>query len=225
MARAKTAAAPRRPDLVVPVRVGAAPELLRYAARSWAAHLPHDSLFVAGRWPGWLANAVFLDADPDAGTAGVLRAAVEDSAISDPFLFAGPGTVTLTPLGGDVPVMHGGPARDVEDQAETVARLAELGHPDPVVYENGLLLVDKAGALAALDAAQGLARPYVRTLYGNLAGLGGEPAGKAVVEYRGPRFPLDAPVLSVGTDAFRHGYVGAFLREAFPTPSPYELEV
>ncbi|MEU7093030.1 hypothetical protein [Kitasatospora aureofaciens] len=224
-ARSKPAAAPSRPDIVLSVRVGAVPEQLRYAVRSWAAHLPHGHLVVAGPSPSWLDNAYFLDADPEAGTAAVLRAAVEDRAVSDPFLFCGPDTFVMAQQDGAGPVLHGGPAREVEGMAETYARLAELGHPDPLSYEIGVpILFDKAAVLVALDAAAELERPYLRTLYGNLAGLGGEPAGDAVVEFRGPRFPQDAPLLSVGADAFVHGFVGVYVREAFPEPGPYELD-
>lgn len=223
MARTKAAPAlPPRPDLVVSVPAWAAPEQLRYAARSWAAHLPHSGLWVAGARPWWLTDAFFLHTEEE-GTVAVLRAAVEDPGISDPFLFTREDTVALTPLDGPVPVLHDGPARDVDGLEETVARLAELGHPEPMAYETGLLLVDKAAARVALEAAADLARPHVRTLYGNLAGIGGEPAGDSVIAYRAPGFPQDVPLLSVGADAFRHGFVGAFLREAFPDPGPYEL--
>ncbi|MEU0273202.1 hypothetical protein ABZ129_15340, partial [Streptomyces sp. NPDC006307] len=44
------------PDIVVPVREGAVNEQLRFALRSWAAHLPHGRVWLVGHRPRWAAN-------------------------------------------------------------------------------------------------------------------------------------------------------------------------
>lgn len=228
------------PDIVVPVREGAANELLRFALRSWAAHLPHRRVWVVGHRPLWLAGAGHIPT-VQAGskfqnTTGAVRAACEHPEISDPFLFANDDMFVMRPQADGMPVLHRGLVRDVEaytasigsteylrGMRETRALLAELGEPEPLSYELHVPMeVDKLGMLAALQYGAHLDVLHKRTLYGNLAGLGGAQVEDVKVAFRGPRFPRDGAFLSTMPDSFTNGHVGEFIREAFPGPSPYE---
>jgi hypothetical protein len=107
---------------------------------------------------------------------------------------------------------------------ETAALLADLGYPDPLSYELHVPLpVDKTGMLDALGLGRHLDVVHKRTLYGNLAGLGGQQIPDVKILHRGPRgYGPNSLFLSTMPDAFVNGHVGRFIRAAFPDPSPYE---
>ncbi|MDX3229577.1 hypothetical protein [Streptomyces sp. ME19-01-6] len=70
---------------------------------------------------------------------------------------------------------------------ETRDVLIELGHPDPLSYELHVPMpVQKSGMLAALEIARHLDVVHKRTLYGNLAGLGGDQTGDVKILHRAP---------------------------------------
>lgn len=227
------------PDIVVPVRQGAVNQELRYALRSWAAHLPHRRVWVIGYPPPWLQGVRCLPT-PQTGTKYVnttraVAAACRHPEISDPFVLANDDFFVMSPMPDGVPVLHRGPVREVEAyyasrgngaylQGLRATRdlLASLGHPDPVSYELHVpLTVHKAGMLRALDVGRHLPVLHKRTAYGNLAELGGEQIEDVKVLWRGPQIPA-GPFLSTMPDAFTNGMVGVHLRRAFPRPGPYE---
>lgn len=61
---------------------------------------------------------------------------------------------------------------------------------------------------------------HKRTLYGNVVGIGGWQAHDFKVKVGGGR---DWPFLSTSDASFRAQPVGAYIRERFPDPSPYEV--
>jgi hypothetical protein len=230
------------PDIVVPVREGAVNEPLRYALRSWAAHLPHGRVWLVGYRPRWAIGVEHIPTR-QAGrtkyenTTRAVRAACEHPEVSDTFLLANDDMFVMHYQDGGMPVLHRGPVRDVEayyaarasgaylrGMRETAALLAELGHPDPLSYELHVpMAVDKTGMLAALDAARHLTVVHKRTLYGNLAQVGGKQIPDVKILHRAPRdFGPASPYLSTMPDSFAAGAVGHFIRRAFPHPSPYE---
>ncbi|TDC29492.1 hypothetical protein E1211_25885 [Micromonospora sp. 15K316] len=228
------------PDIVVPVRVGAVNEQLRYALRSWAAHLPHRHVWVVGYQPPWLTGVRHLSTQ-QAGhtkyrnTTTAVRAVCEHPEVSDPFLLCNDDFFVMQPV-ERMPVLHRGPVAEVEryyatrgsgkylrGMRETRDLLAELGHSDPLSYELHVPLpVDKAGMLRALDAGRHLDVIHKRTMYGNLAALGGTRAADVKVLGRSGAFDRASPFLSTMVDSFARGAVGAFIRGRFPGPSPYE---
>lgn len=229
-------------DVVVPVREEPANESLRYALRSWAAHLPHRRVWTVGHRHRWLADEVghiptVQDGGKFANTTAAVRAACAHPDVSDPFVLADDDMFTMRPLPGGMPVLHRGLVVDVEryyeargpavylrGMRETRQLLEELGHPSPLSYELHVPLpVGKAGMVDALDRARYLGLPHKRTLYGVLAGIGGEQAEDVKVRHRAPRgYGPEDRFLSTMPDSFTNGHVGKFIRARFPEPSPYE---
>ncbi|WP_237310034.1 hypothetical protein [Streptomyces sp. AMCC400023] len=235
-------AAPPVLDIVVPVREEPANESLRYALRSWAAHLPHRRVWTVGHRHRWLTDEVghiptVQSGGKFANTDLGVRAACAHPEVSDPFLLADDDMFTMRPLPGGMPVLHRGLVVDVErhyeargsgvylrGMRETRALLAGLGHTAPLSYELHVpLAVGKATMLNALWRGRHLDVLHKRTLYGVIAGIGGEQVEDVKIRHRAPRGygPADT-FLSTMPDSFVHGHVGKFIRAAFPLPSPYE---
>lgn len=228
------------PDLVVPVRTGRANAQLRYALRSWAANLPHGRVWIVGYRPAWLANVEHIPTSQHgtkyANTTAAVRAACSHPDISSTFLLCNDDMFLMTPQPDGMPVLHRGRVADVETyyvgrasgryldgMRETRDLLVSLGHDDPLSYELHVPMpVDKSGMLKALDVGRDLAVCHKRTLYGNLAGLGGDQIRDVKVLRRSPGFDRASPYLSTMKDSFTNGAVGDFIRRAFPDPSPYE---
>ncbi|MFC4060250.1 hypothetical protein ACFOWE_18250 [Planomonospora corallina] len=228
------------PDLVVPVREGAVNEQLRYALRSWAAHLPHARVWIVGHRPPWAAGVGHIPTEQTgtkyANTTAAVRAACEHPDVAEEFLLANDDMFVMDAVAG-MPVLHRGLVDEVEPyyaargsdaylrgMRETRELLAELGHEDPLSYELHVPLpATKTGMLAALDAGRHLNVVHKRTLFGNLANLGGRRIADVKVMHRGPRFPRDSPFLSTMPDSFAHGQVGAYIRRRFPRPCRYEV--
>lgn len=229
-------------DVVVPVREEPANESLRYALRSWAAHLPHRRVWTVGHRHRWLADEAghiptVQDGGKFANTDTAVRAACEHPDVSDPFVLADDDMFTMRPLPGGMPVLHRGLVVDVEryyeqhgpavylrGMRETRGLLAGLGHTEPLSYELHVpLVVDKGLMLNALWRGRHLEVLHKRTLYGNLARLGGEQVEDVKIRHRAPRgFGPEDRFLSTMPDSFTNGHVGKFIRAGFPEPSPYE---
>ncbi|MFJ7586960.1 hypothetical protein ACIQZO_06110 [Streptomyces sp. NPDC097617] len=227
-------------DIVVPVREGAVNEQLRYALRSWAAHLPHGQVWVVGYRPAWAVGVQHLPTrqrgTKHENTTLAVRAACQHPDVSSRFLLANDDMFVMRPV-DEMPVLHRGPVRNVETyyaaraagdylrgMRETRDLLAELGHRDPLSYELHVPMpVDKAGMLDALDAARHLDAVHKRTLYGNLAQLGGAEIRDVKIMRRSPGgFSEDDVFLSTMPDCFAAGHVGAHIRRTFAEPGPYE---
>ncbi|MFF3096822.1 hypothetical protein [Streptomyces cyaneofuscatus] len=229
------------PDIVVPVREGAANEQLRYALRSWAAHLPHGRVWVVGHLPAWAVGVRHIRTRQTGtkyqNTTLAVRTACEHAAVSEEFLLANDDMFVMHPQPDGMPVLHRGPVRTVEAYyaarasgkylqglRETRDLLVELGHTDPLSYELHVPMpVVKSGMLSALDVGRHLDAVHKRTLYGVLAQLGGEEIRDVKIMHRAPRgYGPESPFLSTMPDSFAAGYVGRFIRQAFPTPCRYE---
>lgn len=227
------------PDIVVPVREGAVNQQLRYALRSWAAHLPHRRVWIVGYRPPWL-TGVWHIATRQTGTKYqnttlAVRAACEHRKVSSQFVLANDDMFVMRPF-AEMPVLHRGPVRDVERYyasrgsgqylrglRQTRDLLVQLGHEDPVSYELHVPLpVEKAGMLKALDVCRSLPVVHKRTAYGVLNQIGGEETQDVKVLHRGPRFDRASPFLSTMPDSFKHGQVGQHIRRSFPRACRYE---
>jgi hypothetical protein len=229
------------PDIVLPVRVGAANEQLRYALRSMAENLPHRRVWVVGHRLAWLRHVDHIPTEQDGSkyqnTTAAVRAACEHPGVSGRFLLANDDFFVMHPV-PVMPVLHRGPVREVEAYYATRASngylrgmrqtrdlLVQLGHPDPLSYELHVPLpVDKAQMLEALDvgARAGIDVLHKRTLYGGLAQIGGSRLVDVKVLNRSPRFPRSSVFLSTLPDSFANGQVGTFIRRRFPRPCRYE---
>ncbi|MFZ3595038.1 hypothetical protein [Streptomyces sp. BH104] len=228
------------PDLVVPVRTGETNPQLRYALRSWEAHLPHDRVWIVGYRPPWLRNVEHIESSQHGSkyqnTTAAVRAACEHPGVAETFLLCNDDMFVMRPQLHGMPVLHRGPVADVEElyvrrasgryldgMRATRQLLVDLGHADPLSYELHVPMpVDKSGMLKALDIGWHLDVVHKRTLYGNLAALGGEQIEDVKVLGRSPCFDEASPFLSTLPDAFVNGMVGKHIRGAFRSPSRYE---
>jgi hypothetical protein len=227
-------------DIVVPVRVGAANPQLRYALRSWAANLPHRQVWVVGYRPHWLRRVRHIPTQQTGSkyqnTTLAVRYACLHPDVSDRFLLCNDDMFVMAPQPGGMPVLHRGPVARVESyyaakasgkylrgMRQTRDLLRSLGYDNPLSYELHVPMpVDKAGMLQALDAGRRLDVVHKRTLYGNLAGLGGKEIRDVKILNRSPRFDRSSPFLSTMPDSFANGHVGAHIRLTFPQPCVYE---
>ncbi|PSK57992.1 hypothetical protein B0E38_01837 [Streptomyces sp. 111WW2] len=228
------------PDLVVPVREGAVNEQLRYALRSWAAHLPHRHVWLIGHRPQWAVNVKHIPTrqvgTKYVNTTVAMRAACEHPDVSDPFLWCNDDMFVMHTV-DTMPVLHRGPVREVEAYYEartsgaylrgmyqTRALLETLGHDDPLSYELHVPMpVGKKGMLDALAAGRHLPVLHKRTLYGNLAELGGSEVRDVKILHRRPQGYDEASVwLSTMPDSFTNGSVGMFIRRSFRGACRYE---
>lgn len=238
-------------DIVFPVRPGDANEELRYSLRSICANLPHRRVWLAGHRPPWVADSVGWIPTrqvPGAKWANARKnrlAAARHPDVADRFVLFNDDMFVISPLPGGVPVLHRGPVAEVaagyrrrgihvgsgglgeyvRGMLDTAAWLQARGVADPVSYELHLPMpMPKVGLADAIVGARaaGLAMPHIRTIVGNLQGLGGERARDVKITDR-RTVPGDGDRFVSTTDGtFANGAVGAWLRERFPDPCRYE---
>ncbi|MGW1352836.1 hypothetical protein ACWCQE_26740 [Streptomyces sp. NPDC002409] len=229
-------------DIVVPVREGAANRELRYALRSWCAHLPHRQVWLVGYRPPWAAGVQHIPTRQTGSTkykntTTAVRAALDHPGVSNKFILCNDDFFVMAPQPAELPVYHRGPVRDVEAYyatrgngsylrglRETRDLLVELGHPDPLSYELHVPMpVMKEGMREALDKGRHLDVLHKRSFYGVLAQLGGECMADVKILTRAPRtFDKTLPFLSTMPDSFANGAVGQHIRRMFPEPCQYE---
>ncbi|MDH6189123.1 hypothetical protein EES44_24280 [Streptomyces sp. ADI96-15] len=229
-------------DIVVPVRVGAANQQLRYALRSWTANIPHRHVWVVGYKPSWLRGVRHIPTRQSGtkyqNTTEAVRLACLNRQVSDVFLLCNDDFFVMQPQTAGVPALHRGPVSRVEAYyASRVQRpgrylrglrqtrdlLVSLGHDNPMSYELHVPLpVQKEGMLKTLDVCRRLDVVHKRTAYGVLNGIGGDQIRDVKVLNRSPRFDREGPFLSTMPDSFTHGHVGQYIRRAFPRACSYE---
>ncbi|MFF4791624.1 hypothetical protein ACFY2M_18130 [Streptomyces sp. NPDC001276] len=108
------------PDIVVPVRERAVSQELRYALRSWEAHLPHRRVWIIGYRPQWLGGVEYVPSQQAgrtkyANTTAAMRHACRRPEISDPFLWANDDFFFVMEKLDAMPVLHRGPVREIEE--------------------------------------------------------------------------------------------------------------
>lgn len=229
------------PDIVVPVREGAVNEQLRYALRSWAANLPHGQVWVIGHLPSWARGVRHLRTEQTGtkyqNTTLAVRVACEHPEVAEDFLLCNDDMFVMHRLPGGMPALHRGPVSKVEryyatrgngkylrGMQETRDLLVDLGYRDPLSYElHTPMPMTKAGMLDALDLGRDLDVVHKRTLYGNVAGVGGTEIRDVKILHRAPTgYGPNSRFLSTMPDSFGAGYVGAFIRRSFPERCRYE---
>lgn len=215
-------------------------EELRYSLRS-LRNLPHDRVWVFGGAPEWLRGAELVPVDQHASkyrvTTAAMRAACLHPRVSDPFALMNDDFFVMEPVAG-VPALNRGPVDVVaaeygrrigaspylEGMLATRDLLASLGCERPLSYELHVPLpVHKAEMLRALEVGQAAGIPVLhkRTLYGNLAGLGGETIADVKICGRRQCIPV-GPWLSTLDATFPRAH--PLLAHRFPRPSPFEPE-
>lgn len=224
-----------------PSRAGGEP--LRYSIRTVVTNLPQVTriVTVGHRW-SWLSrNVLHIDVPQLAKhrhTYACLQTALADDRISDQLVLFNDDFFVLEEL-AEVPVLHRGLVADriagyrrtgnntmLQRREQTRDILAALGVDEPLDYELHVPLpVDRVVMAEALERAD-LVRPDgmlpigKRTLYGNLAAIGGELAQDVKVNSGQAGLP-PGPFLSTASASWP-GKVGTEVRRRFRTPSPYE---
>lgn len=227
-------------DLVYVVRPGDDNPELRHSLRSVERNVPHSQVWIAGHLPGWLRGVRHLAVEQRPGekygnVTGILRAVARYG--PDDFVLFNDDFYAVEPVPGPPSPAHRGglaelaAARPVAGPYAQMLRatadvLLAAGYTDPLAYTLHVpMLMNRHVLRAALDLGAAAGRPQAlswRSVYGNLARLGGEWAPD--VKVHGDDSPIPAgPWLSTSDTSFRYCSVGRRLRKLFPTPSRYEL--
>lgn len=224
-------------DIVYVNRDGENLELL-YSLRS-IFYVEYDQVWVFGGRPSWLnTDKVKLvrrnqNGSPYRSTRGHIAAACNTKEVSDPFLLMNDDFFAMRPW--DTEVLNRGPLEDMlvkhenlktlwaKGLRETASMLDASGLDQKLSYDlHAPLIIQKKEMREALKWAEKsrIDGIHVRTLYGNLARLGGTQIEDPKLMRRSDPFPK-GPWLSSGDDTFR-STVEPVLRYTFPNPSIYE---
>lgn len=230
------------PDIVYPIRRGDHNEELRYSLRS-LSNLRHNRVWMVGHKPAFVNEKVNHWPRPQKAskyrnaTEGLVELTREiGSSLSRPFLLWNDDFYCMAPLRGKVPVLHMGPVEEVIERykrnrhmgaywrgmVSTFELMQKLGIREPLSYELHIPIpVYRRPLLEAWEKGKELEVLHIRTLYGNLAELGGTYMEDVKVYRDTPAKYEDWPWLSSNDDMtltpMRH-----YLQQRFPTPSPYE---
>lgn len=236
-------------DVVYLVRPGNRNEELRWSLRT-LVNLPHDRVWIVGHLPNWIDRhkVQYLRTEQyelkHANTLNNLATACDHSDISDRFVLMNDDFFVLQPV-DQLPVLHCGPVDEwIASRSDTSYRLRAIRTRDLLVelgYDGSRLLfyelhvpmpVDRAVMMEAIKLMRGQRKPWTynkRTLYGNLAGIGGERTTdcKIMDDAKWDRLGGAATVeqwrfLSTIDGSFKYGKLGRWLRARFPDRSPYE---
>lgn len=226
-------------DVVYIVRPGHENEELRHSLRS-LVNVPHGDVWIVGHRPAWVnerVRHVFVpQRDPqrfkyENATGNLLALAADGptgfTLMNDDMFCVQPTETWPAPahrgglheLAATRPGRYGGMLR------ATAALLVEAGIPVPLAYTlHKPMLMARDVLVATLD--YGLQRRAGeehfswRSLYGNLAHLGG-PYEEDVKVHSDEAIP-DGPWVSSSDCSFRYHRIGRFIRTLLPDPSPYE---
>lgn len=228
-------------DVVYIVRPGDHNEELRHSLRT-LTNLPHDRVWLVGYTPSWVTGVESVHTAQGGtkyanSTGNVLTACSADLDISDPFILMNDDFFIREPI-TEIPTLHRGLATDVlndyrrrlgpghyiDGMAATLNLLRDLGHDSPLSYELHVpLVVHKDTMRKAIEeaTAAGIQVPHKRTLYGNLAGIGGTQADDVKV-VTSATIKIPGPFVSTCDKSFTSGWIGRRLRATYSEPGAYE---
>lgn len=236
------------PDIVYPVRGGSWNDELRYSIRSVMANVPHHRIVLVGGRPSWVRPSETLLHLPreqrgskwQNSIGNVVHAilTMQDSELplSAPFLLFNDDFYVMQPI-ERMPVYTQGPLVEVIDHYQrhrhtgaywrgmraTYELLRSLGFHNPLSYGLHLPLPIYGGPyMDAFYKGKGIEALHMRTLYGNLAALGGEERSDVKVHHK-PQDQWPRDFLS-SNDDISHTPMGPLLRDTFPVPCIHESE-
>jgi hypothetical protein len=162
-----------------------------------------------------------------------LLAACEHPDVSGEFAYFNDDFFVLADLPDGIPALHRGPVVEVlaatgssayRQGAVATARLLRfLGVREPLSYELHIpMVIRKAGMISAIVAGRHLRVLHKRTLYGNLARVGGDRAPDCKITSLCGAIPDGAVFVSTSDHSFAEGLAGAQIRARFPGPCRYE---
>lgn len=225
-------------DILYPVRKGDWNDELRYSLRS-LANLPHDAVRIVGYRPSWVTGvqSFFREQAADKyGTAnGHLQWAIDRAALSERFYLFNDDFYVMRPM-DRVPVLHMGPLGEMIDRyrarhhtgayfrnmVATFQLLRDNGFSRPLSYELHIpMAMDKGTLREAFNMGGHIPGVHIRTVYGNLAGVGGELSEDMKV-YSTTEDYEEWPFLSSNDNLYQG--LGVYLQKRFPYASPYESD-
>lgn len=233
------------PDIVFPVRPGERNEELRYALRS-LRFLPHGRVWIAGHRPSWVKGVEYIKTyqrgNKHVNALNNLLLAAQQDGVAESFVLWNDDMYLLEPI-DQVPVKHRGTIADylaakrhqgvssyVRGVRETGRILNHLGFADPLCYElhipmpmrkRTLMEAFRIGTAAGVPGTRVL---QMRTLYGNLAGIGGEYAEDVKVFTKvGSYEQGELPFLSTSDGSWGRHPVTQDLMKLLSEPGPYEV--
>lgn len=231
-------------DILYMVRDGDTNHELRYSLRS-LMNIPHGRVFFAGYKPNWVTNVIAIERrqQPHSkylNTTRNLIAACHDERLSDDFILMNDDFFIMQPI-DELRNYHRGPIlpvyryyRNLSDKgysrgiAETMAYMQTLGYDpkDILSYELHVPMnINKHKFLEIITQQQATMDIQVlhkRTLYGNLANLGGIRTNDVKI-YTDAQPDRSAIFLSSDDTSFERYKVGEYIRKTFRAKSPYEL--
>lgn len=232
-------------DLVLPLRPGDDNPELRYALRSWCAHLPHDRLWIVGDLPSWVTGVEYLPGNRNEfGPVNVynnIRAAVEHPDVAEQMCVVNDDMYVTAPI-NTIPSWYRSTLAEhinlpgVQAQLRngvrgswwprslhtTLVALQAHGYADPISWELHIPFPCSKTMMAQVLSRFGQVAPdnppQWRSLYGNMTGLAGEPHPDDCKAWEPGE--VGAPFHSTDDGSFRHYY--ALLDAMFPTKCKYE---
>lgn len=230
------------PDIVFPVRIGDHNPELRYALRS-LANVPHGQVWLAGHMPGWVQNCRHLPIEQTStkhrNSLCNLIGACESPDVSEDFVLWNDDIFLLEPL-DQIPVLHRGTIRRylamsrslgnstyIRGTKATLELLEQSGYRDPLSYELHVPLpMTKSGVLEACRLIEEARVPeltaiQMRSMYGNLASIGGKQAED--VKVFGTRLPeIVGAFLSTSDAIWPKQPAALMIQRILAKPGPYE---
>lgn len=224
------------------VRPGDRNEELRYSLRS-LVNLPHDRVIIIGYRPAWVSTDVaWLPVNQDGPKHEntwrlwqAMTAVPSESFIlmNDDFFITRPHPAPPRYHAGglDEWVYRLGSIGTVRRMRHTIAALSEVCSGPYLSYEvhapmalarDLLTRAMEVGNRYREVSAPGAGPLCKRTLYGNLAGIGGSYLPDPKVRDTTTVPGRNAGIVSTSDESFGYGRVGQWIADRFPDPSPYE---
>lgn len=218
---------------------------LRYSLRS-LANVPHSTVWLVGHKPAWVGNVGHLPVPQDStkfrNTTRSVYEACKSAEISATFSLWNDDFFALQRT--TIPNWHRGPvvpskqelakkmrarrrAAHRSGRAATYDLLVRWGYEHPFDYDIHVpMKVDSDLMVEVLDraASANIAALHKRTLYGNVAKLGGRRHDDPKITSLTATWQPRQRWVSTYDRSFADGKVGRDLRARFPDPSPYEVD-
>lgn len=229
-------------DIVCPNRQGNKNNELRYALRSWEAHVPHRNIWLMGSPPAWTQQVekTPFRQGPNfrLNTTLAMEKACNNPAISDPFIWMNDDYFIMKPI-PEVPHLNRGYLNQVimdhpdkkhiylQGMQSTKGLLIDMGFAefDILSYELHMpMLIHKTTMLYTIKVYRESRRDnlHKRTLYGNIIQYEGETVEDNKIVNPVAEWDKECTYISTSDMSFERHLVGAWVRSHFPETSRYE---
>lgn len=216
-------------DLVI--RTSKPTEELRHAIRSLTANIPHRELYTAGAQIPWLnCHHITVPLTGHAFTQAytILRAILACDDLTPDVIIADADMYALLPM-PNLPAHHCGKLADLPPRSASRARAiaATIKHTSPDVPCRDMhipTLVNRAQLADQLDALPLAEHQRERILWRTLH-AGGDPTYHPDAKARTATEPIPSEDWLSTNPASFAGIAGAYIRQAFPHPTPWETDM